>query len=203
MQQGVSKFQCRCGNLQGSLTVPVLAHLGCHCRDCQTYAHALGKPEQVLDERGGTDVVTTLQQHLSFTKGKQYLACMSLSQRGMLRWYASCCDTAIANTPRDPRLSFVALVHTSLGASGEALEAKLGTTRVAVNPRHATGAIAYSAIGALFSTIRIVAAVLRARVTGRWKLSPFFRPGNAEPVAVPRVLSGAEWVRATRAIKTS
>jgi hypothetical protein len=199
MQQA-STFQCRCGQLQGTLTAPVLAHLACHCRDCQTYAHALGHPDQVLDERGGTDVVTTLQQHLSFTKGTQYLACLSLSDQGMLRWYACCCDTAIANTPRDPRLSFVSLVHTSLGASGDALEAKLGTTRVPVNPKHARGTVSYSAISALFATARIVSSVLRARVNGSWKRSPFFRPGGAEPVVVPRVVGADEWVRAARAI---
>jgi hypothetical protein len=200
MQQGVSKFQCHCGSLQGSLTVPVLAHLGCHCRDCQTYAHALGHPEQVLDERGGTDVVTTLQQHLSFTKGKEYLACLSLSEQGMLRWYACCCDTALANTPRDPKLSFVSLVHTGLGASGDELEAKLGATRVTVNPKHARGAVSYSAIRALAATARIVSSVLRARVNGSWRFSPFFRAGSAEPVVAPRVVGADEWVRAARAI---
>lgn len=192
MQHAVNKFQCRCGRLQGSLKLPVLAHLACHCRDCQTYAHALGHPDQVLDERGGTDVVATLQQHLSFTKGKEYLACLSLSDQGILRWYASCCDTAIANTPRDPKLSFVSLVHTSLGASGGELEATLGATRVPVNPKHARGTVSYSAIGALFETIRIVASVLYARVNGSWKLSPFFQPGSAAPIVSPRVLSRAE-----------
>lgn len=200
MQQTVSKFQCSCGRLQGSLAAASVIHLGCHCRDCQIYAHALGNPDRVLDELGGTDVVTTLQQHLRFTKGKEYLACLSLSQQGLLRWYASCCNTPIANTARDPKLSFAALVHTGLGASGGALEAKLGTTRVPVNPKHAWGPVSYSALGALFSTARIVASVLRARVNGSWKLSPFFRPGSAEPVVAPRVLGGAEWLQAVQAI---
>jgi hypothetical protein len=97
-------------------------------------------------------------------------------------------------------LSFASLVHTSLGASGDALEAKLGTTRVPVNPKHARGTVSYSAIGALFATARIVSSVLRARVTGSWKLSPFFRPGSAEPVVAPRVVGADEWVRAARAI---
>jgi hypothetical protein len=203
MQQTVSKFQCRCGQLQGTLSAAGLIHLGCHCRDCQTYAHALGNPAQVLDELGGTDVVTTLQQHLSFTKGKEHLACLSLSDQGLLRWYAGCCNTPIANTARDPRLSFVALVHTGLGKSGGALEAKLGTKRVPVNPKHARGKVSYSAIGALFSTARIVTSVLGARLSGSWKHSPFFRPGSAEPVVVPHVLGAAERERAARAVDLS
>jgi hypothetical protein len=160
----------------------------------------LGQPDRTLDEHGGTDVLATLQQHLSFTKGKEYLACVSLSNQGMLRWYASCCNTAIANTPRDPKLSFASLVHTSLGASGGALEANLGTTRVPVNPKHARGTVPYSAVKALFATAKIISSVLRARMNGSWKLSPFFQPGSAEPVVVPRVLSGAEFVRAARPV---
>ncbi|WP_371868515.1 DUF6151 family protein [Telluria aromaticivorans] len=71
MQQTIRKIQCRCGYLQGSLSGAAgVTPLSCHCRDCQAYAHALGHPERVLHELGGTDVVTTLQQHLSFTKGK-------------------------------------------------------------------------------------------------------------------------------------
>jgi hypothetical protein len=152
----------------------------------------------VLDELGGTDVVTTLQQHLRFTQGKEHLACLSLSEQGLLRWYASCCDTPIANTARDPGLSFVALVHTGLGASGAALEAELGTIRVPVNPKHAKGKVSYSAPRALFSTARIVASVLRARMNGSWKQSPFFQPDTAEPVVIPRVLGAAERERAAR-----
>lgn len=200
MQQTVSTFQCRCGRLQGSLTAPALAHLACHCRDCQTYAHALGQPDQTLDEHGGTDVVATLQQHLSFTKGKEHLACLSLSNQGLLRWYASCCGTPIANTPRDPKLSFASLVHTSLGVSGGALEAKLGNTRVPVNPKHARGTVPYSAISALFATAKIISSVLGARLNGSWKRSPFFRAGSADPVVAPRVIGADEWARAASAI---
>lgn len=193
MHYTVRKIRCRCGQLQAKLAATVgLIHLGCHCRDCQTYAHALGNPGEVLDQHGGTDVVTTLQHHVSFTKGEEHLACLSLSEQGLLRWYASCCDTPIANTARDPKLSFVALVHTGLGESGAALEAKLGTVRVTVNPKHARGTVSYNAFAALLSTVRIVVSVLRARVNGSWKLSPFFRPGSAEPVAAPRVLGVAE-----------
>jgi hypothetical protein len=154
----------------------------------------------VLDELGGTDVVTTLQQHLSFNKGKEHLTCLSLSDQGLLRWYASCCDTPIANTARDPGLSFVALVHSALGATGAELEAKLDTMRVPVNPKHAKGKVQYSAVAALFSTVRIVASVLRARMNGSWKRSPFFQPGSTEPVAIPRVLGAAERERAALSI---
>ncbi len=63
---------------------------------------------------GGTDVVATLPRHVRFTQGIEALACMSLSETGMLRWYARCCNTAIGNTPRNFKVSHVGLIHICL-----------------------------------------------------------------------------------------
>ena len=74
-------IRCRCGRLQGQLAQGAsVARVACYCIDCQSYAHALGKPELVLDELGGTDVITSLQQHLSFSGDTSTLACLSLSE---------------------------------------------------------------------------------------------------------------------------
>lgn len=193
MQHTDHQFECECGRLQGSLSnAPRLIHLRCHCHDCQTYAHALSASNRVLDKQGGTEVVTTLQQHVRFTRGEENLACLSLSGQGMLRWYASCCNTPIANTARDAKLSFVSLLHTALGASGAALERQLGTRPVTVNPKHAKGKVDYKPAAALWSTSAIIASVMRARLNGSWKSSPFFRADNGAPVATPRVLDAEE-----------
>ena len=84
-------LRCRCGTLQGTVRHTERVNRGvCYCRDCQAYAHALGNAGMILDNLGGSDVVATLQQHVTFTKGTEALACMSLTERGLLRWYASC-----------------------------------------------------------------------------------------------------------------
>ena len=203
MQKTIRKIQCKCGHLQGSVSSAAgVTRLSCYCRDCQAYAHALGNAERVLDELGGTNVVTTLQQHLSFTKGAESLACHSLSEQGLLRWYANCCNTPIGNTARDPKLSFVALVHNCLGESVATLDTEFGATRVHTNTKHAKGKVASSAMSVLFSTTRIIASVLRARANGTWKHSPFFQPGSFKPVATPRVLSAEERERAFKAVQT-
>lgn len=177
------KIQCQCGHVQGHLSAAAsLTHLACHCQDCQTYAHAIGKADTVLDEHGATDVITTLQQHVSFTQGTDKLACLSLSDQGLLRWYASCCNTPLANTARDPKMSFVALMRDRVSAPLD------GVKRVAVNTRHAKGKVAASAADGLLATARIVGSVIRARANGSWKRSPFFRPVTLQPLVAPRVL---------------
>jgi len=71
--------------------------------------------------------------------------------------------------------------------------AKLGTTRVPVNPKHARGAVSYSAIIAIFSTVKIVGSVLHARMH-----SPFFRAGSADAVAAPIQVSAPAVIAITK-----
>jgi len=177
------KIQCQCGQVQGHLSPAArLTHLACHCRDCQTYAHAIGMADTVLDAHGATDVLTTLQQHVTITQGADKLACNSLSDKGLLRWYASCCNTPLANTARDPKLSFVALMRDRVSLPLD------GVKRVAVNTRHAKGRVKASASDGLFATLRIIGSVIGARANGSWQRSPFFRQGSGQPVATPRVI---------------
>jgi len=192
-------IQCRCGRLRGTLSRAARTiRLSCYCRDCQTYAHALGDAGRMLDAQGGTEVVATLQQYLSFSAGREALACLSLSPRGTLRWYAACCNTAIANTARDPKLSYLGIVHTCLGEPS-ARAAAFGPPRAPVNTKHAYGKVTTNAWSVLHSIVRIVARVLRARLDGSWRRSPFFPPDSAAPVVAPRVLNREERERARRA----
>jgi Family of unknown function (DUF6151) len=190
-------IQCRCGRLQGTLSRDArFTRLSCYCRDCQAYAHALGSPDLILDDLGGTDIVATLQQYVTFAKGTDSLACLSLSERGLLRWYASCCNTPIGNTARDPKLSYVGVVHTCLGASSTSLDAVFGPARMPVNTKHARGKLRSNVLSTLVSAARIIRPVLWARACGTWKRSAFFRSNDFKPVVPPRVLSPAERERA-------
>jgi hypothetical protein len=193
-------IQCRCGRLRGTISPEArFVRATCYCRDCQAYAHALGHPTAVLDEKGGTDIVATLQQHVTLSQGADALACLSLGERGLLRWYASCCDTPIANTARDPKLSYVGVVHTCLGASQHALDAAFGARSILVNAQDGKGPVETPFWSRLLAILAIIRRVLWARVSGGWKRSAFFRP-DLQPVVTPRVLSRDERDRAHAAI---
>jgi hypothetical protein len=193
-------IHCRCGHLRGAISADArFVRATCYCRDCQAYAHALGKAGMVLDAQGGTDVVATLQQDVTFEQGTDALACLSLTEGGLLRWYASCCNTPIANTARDPKLSYLGLVHTCVGDSPSALDAAFGAARVPVNTQDAKGAVEASAWPRLLAVLRIARRVLWARMSGTWKRTAFFR-SDGEPVVTPRVLGADELARALAAI---
>jgi hypothetical protein len=85
--------------LKGFVEIPQNANRGvCYCKDCQAFAHFLGKDGETLDERGGTDVTQVLPKNIAFTQGTEILACIRLTEKGLLRWYAGCCNTPVVNT---------------------------------------------------------------------------------------------------------
>ena len=105
-------LQCRCGTLKGSVESPKSGNrVICYCNDCQAFAYCLGRADDVLDERGGSDVIQILPKNITFTQGVEALACMRLTDKGLLRWYASCCNTPIGNTLATPKMSFIGLLH--------------------------------------------------------------------------------------------
>lgn len=188
-------LRCRCGSIEGFVaSTGRAARAVCYCRDCQTYARFLGKPERTLDAHGGTDVLATVPQFVSFRHGVEKLKCMSLSEKGILRWYAGCCKTPIANMARNPKLPYVGLVHECIGGS-TTLDAVVGPARVRVNTKSATGEVAPTAGATLLAVMKIMTNVWGARLTGKYKDTPFFDMATLQPIAEPQVISKEERLR--------
>ncbi|MGH8076753.1 MAG: DUF6151 family protein [Lysobacter sp.] len=191
-------FHCRCGSLRGEIEPrEVYVRATCYCRDCQAFARTLGR-EDVLDAEGGTDVVAVLPAGVRFTDGTEQLACLSLSPKGLLRWYARCCDTPIANTPRDPKMPYVGiLAHCLQSADPGALATAVGPSRIALNVKSARGQVSSTPLRTVVGVMRIMRGVLVARFSGRHRDNPFFTADPPRPFAEPRVLTLAERAAAT------
>lgn len=184
---------CRCGSVEGVLSSPQRAARAiCYCRDCQAFARFLGKPELTLDALGGTDIVATRPDFVRFTRGADQLRCMSLSEKGMLRWYADCCRTPIGNTPRDPKFPYVGLVHDCIVASTTERDAAFGPAKTVLNTGSASGAVKPARLSLLFGILRIMRNVFMAKFGGKYRNNPFFDVAAGKPVVDPRVLTVEE-----------
>ena len=196
-------LRCRCGHLQGSVSHPEAVNRGvCYCRDCQAYAHFLGRPGDILDAMGGTDVIATQPRYVSFAQGLDALVCMSLTDKGMLRWYARCCNTPIGNTQRGAGMPFVGLVHSCLENSSTSMERSFGPVRMRVNIKHAKGQPQGMPVSTFFSVLRFVVSLARVRLGGGDKHTPFFDVEKGTPIVPPQVLSHAEWERVMKAVES-
>lgn len=187
-------IRCKCGTLQGYVSRPEerINRGICYCRDCRDYAHVLGKAAEVLDSSGGTEVVAVSPRNVVFTHGVEKLACLSLSEKGLLRWYASCCSTPIGNTPRNFKVSFAGLVHNCLEQSDQTIAQSFGPVTMWVNTHGATSEVS-ARFGSTFRAImRVMKVLLQSRFDGSYKATPFFAAESGTAVRVPRVVSVAE-----------
>jgi hypothetical protein len=186
-------LQCTCGTLKGYVSHPKRVNrVVCYCKDCQAFAHFLGRADEILDAKGGTDVIQTVPANVTFTEGQQVLACMRLSPKGLLRWYAGCCNTPIGNTLADFRISFVGLIHTCLENPNKSLDESFGPVRMWSFTKSAKEPTKSRRAAMAAGILRFLAMLIRARISGDYKRTPLFLPHNGAPVVAPKVLSQGE-----------
>jgi hypothetical protein len=175
----------------------------CYCRDCQAFAHFLGRAADVLDERGGSDVVQILPRRLTFTRGREVLACMRLTPKGLLRWYASCCNTPVGNSLATPKWSFIGLLHSCLESDGQSLDAVFGPVRAWVNTKGARGEPKPKVVGLGPAVRWFFSTTLRARFNGDYRRTPLFHADTGQPVVTPRVLTEVERANVMSAVQAA
>jgi hypothetical protein len=197
-------LRCQCGTIQGAVANPENGnHCVCYCRDCQAFAHFLGKADTVLDQRGGSEIIQVPPKNLTFSRGFAALACMRLTEKGLLRWYATCCNTPIGNTLMTPKISFVGLVHNCLESPGRSLDDSFGAVRARVNTKGAKGDPKPEVGGQGAVIWWFITRVLKARLNGDYKRNPLFNPDSGKPVVTPRVLSAEEHSSVMNAVRAA
>src|ERR1700722_1625740 len=95
-----AKLSCRCGEVQGvvrNASPQNVNRVVCYCDDCQAFLHRLGRTD-LLNARGGTDIVQVVPASLAFVRGQDRIKGLRLTPKGIHRWYASCCNTPVGNT---------------------------------------------------------------------------------------------------------
>jgi len=186
-------LQCRCGHLKGLVDRPQTANrVVCYCRDCRAFAQWLGHESDILDERGGSDVIQTQPRNVTFTQGAESLQCMRLTSKGLVRWYAACCRTPIGNTLHSPKFSFIGLVHTCLESPTQPLGASFGPVRAWVNTKSAKGQPKPKTRGVSAVVFWFFATTAKARINGDYKRTPFFHADTGALIVTPQVLSAEE-----------
>jgi hypothetical protein len=186
-------IRCNCGSLKGTLNRTKDVNRGvCYCADCQAFAHFLKRESEILDDKGGTSIIQTIPENVTFIEGTENLACMRLTENGLLRWYAACCNTPIGNTPPNFNISFVGLIHNCLGSEQQSLDSAFGPIRMYVNTKYAIGEDKPKSVGFLSGTLRVMGMILKARLDGNYKHTPFFVPESGTPIVAPKVLSSKE-----------
>ncbi len=177
MAGGVSTaFSCSCGQLRGIVS-PVSARFGthaiCHCRDCRAAALYLRQPDPAPN---GVEIFQTTPDTVDIQSGGQHLGLLRLGPKGLLRWYATCCSSPLFNTFARPGVPFVGIIVDRL------------QDRDVLGPLVAHGFVPQPDgtsrhKGVATMVWRMLARVIAARLSGRWRQTPFFDIDTGAPVA--------------------
>ena len=187
-------LRCQCGYVRG-VAREVAPSTGfrfvCYCTDCQAFARFLERRD-VLDAAGGTDIFQMPPARVTLTEGVDALRCICFSSK-VIRWYADCCKTPIANTAASPRFPVVALIHTFIDrdAVGRSREDALGPPLCRIYERSATGPLPPNAPPppSLGIFARRATKILGWWWRGLGRPNPFFDAHTNAPLATPRLLA--------------
>jgi len=111
---------CLCEKLVASVDIDQskpATRLKCYCIDCRTYINHLKQADHYLDEQGGSDILQISPAQISITRGQEFLGNLKISPNGIFRWYATCCDSPICNTPINGKMPYVGLLNYNITKS--------------------------------------------------------------------------------------
>jgi hypothetical protein len=180
-------LRCECGHVQGTVEAGhAYTRATCYCRDCQAYTRWLDKPG-LTDARGGTDIVAMNPAAVRITSGDDRVACMSLSDKGLLRWYASCCRTPLGNTPRDGKTAYVGMLAIGLAPPAAVDQAFGAAGHTVINVKSAQGEVKPTPVAFVVDGLRILRGILGARLRGQ--APSLFFDDRGQPIRTPEVLN--------------
>jgi len=188
-------IQCQCGHVKAEIKHFPLQSPGrlvCYCDDCQSYLHYL-KRNDLLDINGGTEIVPVYPANFQFTEGHDLVRGIRLSAKGLYRWYASCCQTPIANT--QAKLPWVGMIATVLPYKSEEERTKaLGPIKSRVMGTFARGKVP-AATSPKFSPkdiFLVLPFILKGFLLGKNKNHPFFNLPTYTPKSETYTLTTKE-----------
>lgn len=188
-------LQCRCGHVHGvanNVAPSTGFRFVCYCKDCQAFARFLGRSD-VLDAAGGTDIFQMPAARVKLIGGSDAMRCLSFSGT-VLRWYAECCQTPIANAAAG--FPIVALIHSFMsdGIDDRSRDEVLSPPRCRIYEHSAAGPLPPNAPPPM--SLRVffyrTSKVLGWWIRGLGRPNPFFDEHTKAPLSGPRVFTPSE-----------
>ncbi len=136
----------------------------------------------------GRDIFQMPISYVQITAGIEEVRCVRLTDKGMHRWYAECCKTAIGNS-LGPAAPFMGVIHTIMD-NGSTRELDVGPVRGYWRTEAALGTVPpeHKANTSMF---RIITRAIFSM--GMWKLRGLNKPSSfftadGTPISKPIVL---------------
>jgi|GEM_PF-246155 len=169
-------FSCPCGEVKGTVhgATPTSGnHVRCYCSACRA---AVLYTTGVDVEDHGVELFQTTPDKISFQQGQDKLAVFSFSPKKLLRFRAACCGAPLFTMLPTPKFALTGVMTNML-----ADKTAIGPVAMEAFIPQPDGSSKHSSVLRLYGGTMWRALV--ARVTGRWKQTPFFDVETGKPVA--------------------
>ncbi|MEM0948727.1 MAG: DUF6151 family protein [Pseudomonadota bacterium] len=163
-------WSCQCGDVELTIRAGEGTRAVCYCSSCQTFPKLFGHGD-LLSTSGGTELYQTLPDLVTINRGADRLGRLRLTDKGPLRWVATCCGTPLANTSPTVQVPFVSILLWGAKDPG-----KLGPVRAHVNTDSAKGPVPTSLLTYRRLFWQVLGRAFNARLRGRHRPNPFFDP---------------------------
>lgn len=187
--------KCSCGKVTGMIRGLEAAnsnHVRCPCAGCQSYAHYLGRADDMLDEGGYSNIFQINPASFEIHDGMDQVAGVRITDTGPIRWYADCCKTPLGNTLPRGGVAFLGVLPICTGHKGtsNAVVEMVGPVRAVANEKRKQSlGEKLKSWGMLMHLIRLM---LWWRVSGGKSWKPFFDKETLRPIKKPIKLTDAE-----------
>lgn len=184
-------ISCDCGSFKAELLAfprNSPGRLACYCKDCQAYLNKIDR-EDVLDEFGGSEIIPVYPSELKILQGRESLKCYRLTEKGLYRWAAGCCNTPLVNTR--PGFPWAGIFHTAYKNSDPGSLDSLGEIKSRIFGRDAKGQPPFNISEKLGfqAMMTVMPFVIKGKMFKKSEGSEFFESDGRTPITTPEILN--------------
>jgi len=185
------QISCDCGSFKAELLAfpkNTPGRLACYCRDCQSYLEKIDRAD-VLDDFGGSEIIPVYPAELKILQGKEHLKCYRLSEKGLYRWAAGCCNSPVLNTK--PDFPWLGIFHTAYKKSDPSALESLGEIKSRIFGKYAKGQPPFVIADKLGfkALMTVMPFIIKGKLLKKATASEFFEDDGQTPIAEPEILS--------------
>jgi hypothetical protein len=144
----------------------------------------LNAEDRILDLHAGTALYQGRCAAMRLLQGRDRLACLHLTEKPTLRWYARCCDTPMFNTYRNGRIPYITTLVANCDPDQRG--GLLGPPIGHLFTEEATGDVSHLRRLAMATLMRrFFKRMITDIIVGDRKRADLFDPGTLAPIAPP------------------
>ncbi|MCM0000215.1 MAG: DUF6151 family protein [Erythrobacter sp.] len=187
-------FACDCGAVAVRIALPAPVDgecVVCHCSDCRDFVRLCGKADRMAGPLGGLALFNFRGSRLEIVQGRERMASLHMTDKPVLRWFASCCQTPLFNSFANNRVPFLDICIPAI-RNPEALGSLRAGERHLFTKSATGDASGMPKTSLLGLILRTTPRLLKEILSGQRRCNPLFDAATHAPIAVPRRVSPEE-----------